>query len=172
MYSFFILLFIITALISYFWVTSIDETIKYQKENPDADLSEGWLDWDLKKKLKNMNKGFNSNFKTSGDMLDNYSKDFKYADGTEISDKTGFMILRLGFAVITGTIAKNVSPSKYGMVALLGGGIAGYFIGDYVAKQMQAELAKKNMGNRAISNPSDDQKALDAIKEEKTKNKM
>jgi len=120
-----------------------------------------------------MNKGFNSNFKKSGDMLDNYSKDFKYADGTEISDKTGFMILRLGFAVITGTIAKNVSPSKYGMVALLGGGIAGYFIGDYVSKQMQAELAKKNMlENRAISNPSPDQKALDAIKEEKTKNKM
>ena len=120
-----------------------------------------------------MNQGFNSNFKTSGDMLDNYSKDFKYADGsTEISDKTGFMILRIGFAVITATIAKNVSPEKFGMVAILGGGIAGYFIGDYVAKQMQAELAKKNMGNRAISNPSDDQKALDAIKEEKTKNKM
>jgi len=52
MYSFFILLFIITALISYFWVTSIDENIKYQKENPDADLSEGWLDWDLKNKNK------------------------------------------------------------------------------------------------------------------------
>jgi uncharacterized membrane protein YeaQ/YmgE (transglycosylase-associated protein family) len=92
-----------------------------------------------------MNQGFNSNFKTSGDMLDNYSKDFKYADGsTEISDKTGFMILRIGFALITGTIAKNVSPSKYGMVAILGGGIAGYFIGDYVAKKMQAELAKND----------------------------
>jgi hypothetical protein len=91
-----------------------------------------------------MKQGFNSNFKNSGDMLDNYSKDFKYADGTEISDKTGFMILRLGFALITGTIAKNVSPAKYGMVAILGGGIAGYFIGDYVAKKMQAELAKKN----------------------------
>jgi len=124
-----------------------------------------------------MNKGFNSNFKTSGDMLDNYSKDFKYADGTEISDKTGFMILRLGFAVITGTIAKNVSPSKYGMVALLGGGIAGYFIGDYVAKQMQAELAKKNMPlsppmPTVTSNPSDDQKLLDKIKQQKLQNKM
>lgn len=91
-----------------------------------------------------MKQGFNSNFKQSGDMLDNYAKDFKYADGTEISDKTGFMILRIGFAVITATVAKNISPEKFGMVAILGGGIAGYFIGDYVAKQMQAELAKKN----------------------------
>jgi hypothetical protein len=92
-----------------------------------------------------MKQGFNSNFQQSGDMLDNYSKDFKYADGSaEISDKTGFMILRLGFAVITGTIAKNVAPAKYGMVSLLLGGVAGYFIGDYVAKKMQAELAKKN----------------------------
>ena len=93
-----------------------------------------------------MKQGFNSNFKQTGDMLDNYSKDFKYADGmnTEISDKTGFMILRLGFALITGTIAKNVAPAKYGMVSLLLGGVAGYFIGDYVSKQMQAELAKKN----------------------------
>jgi hypothetical protein len=50
MYSFFILLFIITALICYFWVTAIDETIEYKKNNPDADLSEGWLDWGLKNK--------------------------------------------------------------------------------------------------------------------------
>lgn len=94
-----------------------------------------------------MKQGFNSNFKETGDMLDNYSKDFKYADGgisTEISDKTGFMILRIGFAVITGTIAKNVAPAKYGIVSLLLGGVAGYFIGDSVAKKMQAELAKKN----------------------------
>ena len=91
-----------------------------------------------------MKQGFNSNFKQSGDMLDNYAKDFKYADGTEISDKTGFMILRIGFAVITATVAKNISPEKFGMVAILGGGIAGYFIGDYVAKKMQTELAKKN----------------------------
>lgn len=91
-----------------------------------------------------MKQGFNSDFKQSGDMLDNYSKDFKYADGTEISDKTGFMILRLGFALITGTIAKNVAPAKYGMVSLLLGGVAGYFIGDYISKQMQSELAKKN----------------------------
>ena len=124
-----------------------------------------------------MNQGFNSNFKTSGDMLDNYSKDFKYADGTEISDKTGFMILRIGFAVITATIAKNVSPEKFGMVAILGGGIAGYFIGDYVAKQMQAELAKKNMPlsppmPTVTSNPSDDQKLLDMIKQQKLQNKM
>jgi len=130
-----------------------------------------------KQKQKNMNQGFNSNFKTSGDMLDNYSKDFKYADGTEISDKTGFMILRIGFAVITATIAKNVSPEKFGMVAILGGGIAGYFIGDYVAKQMQAELAKKNMPlsppmPTVTSNPSDDQKLLDMIKQQKLQNKM
>lgn len=91
-----------------------------------------------------MKQGFNSNFQQSGDMLDNYSKDFKYADATEISDKTGFMILKLGFALITGTIAKNVSPAKYGMVSLLVGGVAGYLIGDYVAKKMETELAKKN----------------------------
>jgi hypothetical protein len=42
--------FSIAALFSYLWVEGIDDTIKYQKENPDADLSEGWLDWDLKNK--------------------------------------------------------------------------------------------------------------------------
>jgi hypothetical protein len=124
-----------------------------------------------------MKQGFNSNFKQSGDMLDNYAKDFKYADSTEISDKTGFMILRIGFAVITATVAKNISPEKFGMVAILGGGIAGYFIGDYVAKQMQAELAKKNMPlsppmPTVTSNPSDDQKLLDMIKQQKLQNKM
>jgi hypothetical protein len=44
------ILFSIAALFSYLWVEGIDVTIKYQKENPDADLSEGWLDWDLKNK--------------------------------------------------------------------------------------------------------------------------
>ena len=96
-------------------------------------------------KTKSMKQGFNSNFQQSGDMLDNYAKDFKYADSSDIiSDKTGFIVLKLGFAGITGTIAKNISPEKYGMVALLVGGVAGYFIGDLVAKKMQEELAKKN----------------------------
>ena len=40
----------IAAIFSYLWVEGIDDTIKYQKENPNADLSEGWLDWDLENK--------------------------------------------------------------------------------------------------------------------------
>jgi len=42
----------IAVLFSYLWVEGIDNAIKYQKQNPDADLSEGWLDWDLKNKNK------------------------------------------------------------------------------------------------------------------------
>lgn len=45
----FLTMFIVVVLISISWVNGIDETIKFQKENPDVDLSEGWLDWDLKK---------------------------------------------------------------------------------------------------------------------------
>jgi hypothetical protein len=44
----FSIMFIVVVLISISWTNGIDETIKFQKENPDADLSEGWLDWDLK----------------------------------------------------------------------------------------------------------------------------
>lgn len=46
----FAIMFIVVFLISISWTNGIDETIKFQKENPDADLSEGWLDWDLDNK--------------------------------------------------------------------------------------------------------------------------
>jgi len=46
MITFFIVMFVFVGIISYAWVKGIDETIKYKKENPDANLSEGWLDWD------------------------------------------------------------------------------------------------------------------------------
>ncbi len=39
-----LIIFSIAALFSYLWVEGINDTIKYQKENPDADLSKGWLD--------------------------------------------------------------------------------------------------------------------------------
>lgn len=49
----FAIMFIVVVLISISWTNGIDETIKFQKENPNVDLSEGWLDWDLKKQQKN-----------------------------------------------------------------------------------------------------------------------
>jgi peptidoglycan/LPS O-acetylase OafA/YrhL len=42
----FAIMFIITALISWLWVRGIDNQMKYQKQNPDHNPSEGWLDWD------------------------------------------------------------------------------------------------------------------------------
>ena len=39
-------MFIITAVISWLWVRGIDNQMKYQKQNPDHNPSEGWLDWD------------------------------------------------------------------------------------------------------------------------------
>ena len=52
------LAFVIIILISISWVKGIDNSIKYEKENPDADPDAGWLDWDLKNKdnLKTKNK--------------------------------------------------------------------------------------------------------------------
>ena len=48
----FSIMFIVVVLISISWTNGIDETIKFQKENPNVDLSEGWLDWDLKNNKK------------------------------------------------------------------------------------------------------------------------
>ena len=48
----FAIMLIVVVLISISWTNGIDETIKFQKENPNVDLSEGWLDWDLKNKKK------------------------------------------------------------------------------------------------------------------------
>ena len=36
----------VTSIISFVWVSLIDKQMKYQKENPDYNPSEGWLDWD------------------------------------------------------------------------------------------------------------------------------
>jgi hypothetical protein len=42
----FAIMFLITAVISWLWVRGIDKQIEYQKENPDYNPNEGWLDWD------------------------------------------------------------------------------------------------------------------------------
>lgn len=42
----FIIMFLITAVISWIWVRGIDNQMKYQKENPDSNPTQGWLDWD------------------------------------------------------------------------------------------------------------------------------
>jgi hypothetical protein len=39
-------MFIVTAIISWLWVRGIDNQMKYQKQNPDYNPNEGWLDWD------------------------------------------------------------------------------------------------------------------------------
>jgi hypothetical protein len=46
MWIVYLLMFVITALISYLWATGIDKMTEYQKENPDYDPKKGWLDWD------------------------------------------------------------------------------------------------------------------------------
>ena len=42
----------IIILISISWVNGIDKSIKYEKENPDADPDAGWLNWDKQSKTK------------------------------------------------------------------------------------------------------------------------
>ena len=49
MWIVYLTMFIVTALISWLWVSGIDKMTKYQKEHPDEDLSKGWLDWDCDK---------------------------------------------------------------------------------------------------------------------------
>ena len=39
-------MFLITAILSWLWVSGIDNQMKYQKDNPNYNPSEGWLDWD------------------------------------------------------------------------------------------------------------------------------
>lgn len=41
-----ILAVVILILISISWTNGIDKSIKYQKENQDADPYAGWLNWD------------------------------------------------------------------------------------------------------------------------------
>jgi hypothetical protein len=36
----------ISLVISVLWVRGIDSQMKYQKENPDSNPTQGWLDWD------------------------------------------------------------------------------------------------------------------------------
>ena len=40
---------ILITLIAFFWVSAIEKSIKYYKDNPKADPNSGWLDWDIKK---------------------------------------------------------------------------------------------------------------------------
>ena len=49
MWKVYLLMFSVTALISWLWVRAIDKQIQYKKENPDYKESEGWLDWDCDK---------------------------------------------------------------------------------------------------------------------------
>jgi len=46
MITFFIVMFVFVGILSYAWVRGIDAAAKYKEENPDANMSEGWLDWD------------------------------------------------------------------------------------------------------------------------------
>jgi hypothetical protein len=46
MWKVYLAMFLITAVISWLWVRGIDRQMKYKKENPDTNESEGWLDWD------------------------------------------------------------------------------------------------------------------------------
>jgi hypothetical protein len=46
MWQVYLIMFIITAVISILWVRGIDNMDKFQKENPDTNLKQGWLDWD------------------------------------------------------------------------------------------------------------------------------
>lgn len=39
-------MFIVTAIVSWLWVSAIDREIQHEKENPDYKPGEGWLDWD------------------------------------------------------------------------------------------------------------------------------
>jgi hypothetical protein len=41
-----ILAIVILILISISWTNGIDKSIKYEKENPNADPDAGWLNWD------------------------------------------------------------------------------------------------------------------------------
>ena len=42
----FLTMFIIAAGISWLWANGIEKADKYQKENPNVDMTKGWLDWD------------------------------------------------------------------------------------------------------------------------------
>lgn len=42
----FVTMFLVTAVISVLWVKGIDNQTKYQKQNPEHNPTEGWLDWD------------------------------------------------------------------------------------------------------------------------------
>jgi hypothetical protein len=46
MITFFIIMFAFVALLTYAWVRGIDGAIKHKEENPNTNMSEGWLDWD------------------------------------------------------------------------------------------------------------------------------
>ena len=49
MWKVYLVMFIVTALISWLWVRGIDNQMKYEKENPDSNNTDGWLDWDCDK---------------------------------------------------------------------------------------------------------------------------
>lgn len=46
MWKVYLIMFVITAIISYLWARSIDRENTYRKENSDYKPGEGWLDWD------------------------------------------------------------------------------------------------------------------------------
>lgn len=47
MIGIFIIMFFITAGLSWLWASAIDKEMKYRKQNPDYNPEEGWLDWDI-----------------------------------------------------------------------------------------------------------------------------
>ena len=42
----FLIMLLITAGISWLWVRGISKADDFQKENPDTNMTKGWLDWD------------------------------------------------------------------------------------------------------------------------------
>jgi hypothetical protein len=46
MWKVYLVMFVVSAVISWLWVRGIDKQIQYKKENPDTKEGDGWLDWD------------------------------------------------------------------------------------------------------------------------------
>lgn len=46
MWIVYLVMFIVTVIISWLWANGIEKQAKYKKEHPDYNEKEGWLDWD------------------------------------------------------------------------------------------------------------------------------
>ena len=46
MWKVYLIMFVVTVIISYLWANAIEKESEYRKKNPDYNPGEGWLDWD------------------------------------------------------------------------------------------------------------------------------